>query len=61
MTVLIYILGLLSLTTEFSELIAVSKVIHTLHNYWQNQTLGHSFGCGSTLHTAGCITIDNID
>lgn len=60
MTVLIYILGLLSLITEFSELIPVSKVIHMLY-YWQNQTLGHSFGCESTLHTAGCIIIDNID
>lgn len=51
MTVLIYILGLLSLITEFSELIPVSKVIHML-NYWENQTLGHSSGCEDALHTA---------
>lgn len=60
MTVLIYILGLLSLITEFNKLIPVSEVIHML-NYWLNQTLGHSFGCENTLHTAGCIIIDNID
>ena len=60
MTVLIYILGLLSVIIEFSELIPVSKVIHVL-NYWQNQTLGHSSGCENTLHATGCIIIDNID
>lgn len=59
MTVLMYILGLLSLITEFNELIAVNKVINML-SCWQNQVLGHSFGCENTLQSAGCIIIHSI-
>lgn len=59
MSVLTYILGLLSLITEFNELIAVNKVINVL-SCWQNQALGHSFGCENALQSAGCIIINNI-
>lgn len=49
----------MSLIAEFSELILISKVAQML-DHWQNQMLGHSFGCENTLHTISCIRIDNI-